>query len=176
MTVQPPADEALMRALGFTADDLTHNRTGQMSPMQHYRLRVRRRRSIAIGIAITVIMVLVASVLIFSGSREDGSTILTIVGIGVTLCNAAVMGILARYWLRLSADIQNGRVQAVSGTLERVIKPVTRRVLNYAIRVGEVEVVVSKDAFDTFAHNTLYTLYRAPNTGTLFAAEQDDED
>jgi hypothetical protein len=163
-----------MQALGFTLDDLNCNRARQMSERQHYQLRVRRRRSIAIGVLITLVMVFIASLLIFFGSREDGSFILTIVGIGVTLCNAALVGVLARHWLRLSADIREGTVQAISDTLERVIKPVNRRVFNYAIRVGEAEVFVSKEAFEAFAHNTPYTIYRAPHTGALFSAERHD--
>ena len=123
----------------------------------------------------TVVMVFIASLFIFAGQQEDGSAILTAIGIALTLLNAAFIGIFARFWLRLSADIGEKRIQTTTGNLERVIKPVNRRVLNYLIRVGEVEVFVPKAVFDAFEHNVPYTLYRAPYTGTLLAAEREEE-
>lgn len=165
-------DSELMQVLGFTPDDLNANRAGKLSEMQHYRLRVRRRRSVGIGVLVLLFTVFVASLLIFMGSRADGSAILTLVGIGVTICSAALMGVFMRHWLRLSGDIRGGMIQTTTGELERVIKPVSRRVLNYMIRVGEAEVFVSKEAFQVFEHEGHYTLYRAPYTGTLLSAER----
>jgi hypothetical protein len=166
---------ALMRKLSFNPDDLEANRAGKMSDLQHWRLCVRRRRSIFTGMVITVLMVFIASLFIFMGQQEDGSTLLTMLGIGLALLNTAFMGIFARFWLRLSADIQEKRVQVTTGKLERVVKPINRRVLNYLIRVEEVEVVISKDAFDLFEHKTPYTLYTAPHTKMLLAAEREKE-
>ena len=68
--------------------------------------------------------------------------------------------------------IHEKSAQATTGTLERVIKAVNKRVFNYLIRVGEVEVFVSKEAFEAFAHEMQYTIYCAPNTGTLLSAER----
>jgi hypothetical protein len=164
----------LMQALGFASDDLAANRAGQLSEMQHYLFRVKRRRSIAIGALIVLVCVFIASLLVFMGGREDGSAILTLIGIGVTICSAAIMGVFARYWMRLTVDIQNKSVQAYSGKLERVIKPVNRRVMNYMIRVDGAETFVSKEAFETFDHLIDYTIYRAPSTGTLLSAERLD--
>jgi hypothetical protein len=93
-------------------------------------------------------------------------------GIGVTICNAALVGLLARHWLRLPADIREGRAIANSGELERVIKPVSRRVMQYMIRVREAEVMVNKDVFEAFEHQRPYILYRAPYTGTLLSADR----
>lgn len=162
----------LMQVLGFDAADLEANRSGLMSEMQHYRLRVRRRQAMGIGLVILLAFAFVATLLIFLGSRGDGSTILTLLGIGLTICSAALGGVFARYWLRLSDDIQEKRVLAARGNLERVIKPVNRRVFNYMIRVGDAEVFVSKEAFDMFEHEQPYVLYRAPYTGTLLSAER----
>lgn len=163
-----------MRELRFTPDDLAANRNGQLSDMQQYRLRMRRRRSILVGVGILLVAVFLASGLIFVGSGEGGSPILTLLGIGVTICAAALVGVLARHWFRLSADIQSGQVEIYQGELERVIKPVTRRVLNYMIRVDGAEDFVSKEAFEVFEHQKPYAIYRTPHTGTLLAAERLD--
>lgn len=165
-------NDKLMQALGFTPDDLAANRAGKLSAMQDYVLRVRRRRSIGVGVLVLLFNVFIASLLIFIGSRDGGSVILTLLGIGVTICSAALMGLFTRYWLRLSADIRGGTVQTATGPLERVIKPVSRSVVNYMIRVEAVEVFISKEAFEVFEHEQPYTLYRAPYTGMLLSAEQ----
>lgn len=164
-------DERLQRELAFMPDDLAANRAGRISEMQEYRLRGKRRRSIGIGMLSVLVAAFIASVFIFLGWR-NANAILTLVGIGVTLCSAALTGVFARYWLRLSADIRGGEVIATRGQLERVVRPVTRRVVNTVIRVGEVEVFVSKEAFDIFEHRTDYTLYRLPYTGQLLSVEK----
>lgn len=164
-------NDPLMPLLNFTPDDLRDNREGAMSEHQHYALRVRLRQSIAIGVVMTLIVAFIASLLIFSGQVNE-SPILTVIGIGVTVCGAAIMGIFARHWLRLNADISARRVLIVSGKLERVIKPINRRVLTYLVRVDGAEIVVAKETFEAFRHQTPYRLYRAPYTGILLAAEE----
>jgi len=172
VTGQPSPQTPLMQVLGFTPDDLEANRAGRMSAMQHYRLRLQRRRSIFLGALVLLVVTLIASLSIFAGSRQDGSAILTVIGIGVTICNAALMGVVVRHWLRLTMDIRDETVQMTSGALERVIKPVTRRVVNTLIRVDGMEIMVSKEAFGAFEHGSSYTLYRAPHTGRLLSAER----
>lgn len=161
----------LMRELRFNPDDLLANRNGQLSEMQQYELRVRRRRSILVGLFFVIVVAFIATLLIFMGSQEGGSPILSLIGIGLTICSAALMGNFARYWFRLTADIRTTQIHSTTGELERIIKPVTRRVLNYMVRVGEDEVFVSKEAFELFEHQQVYTLYRAPYTGTLLSVE-----
>ena len=161
----------LAQAIGFTPDDLAVNREGRLSEMQDYRLRVRRQRAALSGVGLVFIGAFIASGFIFMG-RQQSNGILTLLGIGVTLCNAAITGVFARYWLRLNADIRGGKVNAISGNLVRVVKPVTRRVVNMLIRIDEVELLVSKDVFDAFEHEQRYTLYRTPYTGTLLSAER----
>lgn len=163
-------DPALMRELDFTPDDLTANRDGRLSDAQRFRLHTRRTRSIATGVAIMLVMAFAASLCIYGGVH--GNTILLIIGLGLTLLTVAVMSTFARYWLRLSADIREQTASAFSGTLERVVKPVNRRVVTYLVRVGGAEFSVTKDAFKLFAHEAPYTLYRAKYTGTLLSAEQ----
>ena len=171
MQEQSTSTLTLIQALGFTPDDLKVNRTGQMSELQHFNLRVQRRRAIASGMGILFIVILIASVLIFIGQKQD-SLILKIVGIGITICNAALAGIFFRYWMRLSADINAKEARIISGTLERIIKPVNRHVLNYMIRVSNIEVIISEEAFEVFIHQEKYILYRAPYTGVLLSAEK----
>jgi hypothetical protein len=170
MTEQSNPSDAiatLKNTLKFTDDDLMHNRTGQMSEMQIYQLRVRRRQSILIGLALTFVFTLIASLFLY-----QATPIRLIIGIGVTLCNAFILGVLGRYWMRLTGDIRAGKVDIISGQLQRVVKPVTRRLTNYMIRIGQVEVIVPKDTFKVFEHETTYRLYRTHYTGTLFSAEK----
>ena len=169
-----PADHQtrLMQSMGFTQDDLAANREGRLSEIQHYNLQVRRQRSVMIGLALILVAAFVATLLIFLGGQDDGSVILVLIGIGVTICSAALTGVFARFWMRLTADISDGSVQEYSGKLERVVKPVNRRVVNYMIRVGAAEAFVSKEAFETFEHLLQYRIYRAPHTGALLSAER----
>ncbi len=162
--------ERLAWALDFSEDDLQANRQGKLSEMQIYHLRLRRQRAVLTGLAIIFLFVLSATGLLFLGRTQD-SAILTILGIGVTLGNAAMTGIFARYWLRINADIRQGKVRAITGRLERVVKPVTRRVVNMLIRVEDYETIVTKEAFDSFAHLQPYTLYVTSYTGALLSAE-----
>ena len=155
-------------------DDLDANRQGKLSEMQNYHLRVRRQQAILTGASLIFLFIISATVLIFLGRRQE-SSILTIIGIGVTLGNAAMTGIFARYWLRINADIQRGKVHTITGTLERVVKPVTRRVVNMMIRVEGFETIVNKEVFESFNHKQPYKLYTTPYTGSLLSAEPLDD-
>jgi hypothetical protein len=161
----------LAQLLNFTPEDLTANRQGKLSEMQHYRLRVRRRRTELLGVMIVLISTLIATGCIFVG-KENASPIMTLVGIGVTVCSALFTGTFVRFWLRLNADINGGKVLIYNGILERVLKPVNRRVITYIIRVDGTEVAIDKDTFTAFEHGALYRLYRAPYSGSLLAAER----
>lgn len=163
-------DPQLGSMFEFSAEDLETNRGGQLSEMQHYRLRIRRQRTALISIAVVLVLAFLAALCIYGG--RDGSPILTFIGIGITLCSAAITGILGRSWLRLNADIRGNRVDALNGTLERVLKPVNKRVITYVLRVNGASFTVSKEAFILFEHEKPYTLYRTPYTGTLVSAER----
>jgi hypothetical protein len=158
----------------FTPADLAANRDGALSEMQRYRLRVRLRRAMLIAGLVIFAGALIATGFIFAGGR-DGNPILLIVGAGVTICCAAITAIYGRYALRLNADVQAGRALRFEGELARVVRPVTRRVLIYLVRVGEAEAVVSKEAFDAFVHGARYRLYRTAYTGTLLSVEALDQ-
>jgi len=164
--------QTLQQTLNFSGDDLTANRDGSLSEIQHYNMRVRRRRSLLVGMGLMVVFAFIATLFIYQGVQSGGSDILIFIGIGVTICNAAMLGIFGRYWMRLTADIRSQTVVAASGALERVVKPINRTVWNYLIRVEETEVYVSKETFEAFEHKIPYTLYLARYTGTLLSAEK----
>src|SRR5688500_11519875 len=123
----------LSEALGFTPDDLTANQAGRLSAAQLERLRQARRRLILIAVPRVALLVLLAAIFLFLAQR-NASGILQIVGIGVTLANAALMGVLARNALRLTADMREGQVSVIEGTATHTIR-VTGRAANYLIRV-----------------------------------------
>lgn len=164
------ANTALMRELEFTLDDLSENRGGRLSESQIDRLRVRRQRSILTGTGIVIALAFAASLCLFGGLR--GSGILTVIGLGLTVCATVVMSTFARYWLRLSADIRERTVSAFKGPLERVVKPVNRHIVAYLLRVDGAEFAVTKDAFKLFDHEKTYALYRAKFSGILLSAER----
>jgi len=160
----------LMRVFDFSADDLAANRNGNLSEMQLYTLKLRLRRSILIGVGILIALAFAATLCLFLGSRQS-SLILTLTGVGITICSAAIIGNFARGWLRLNADIREGKAQRHHGKLGRIVKPITRNVVVYLIRVDGAEFNVGKDAFKLFTHDAIYTAYRAPYSGQLMSIE-----
>jgi hypothetical protein len=159
--------KTLQDTLSFDTTDLEANRTGTLSEMQHYNLRVRRRRSLVVGLGLMFVFAFIATLFLY-----QGRDILTFIGIGVTLCNAAMLGIFGRFWMRITADIRNQTVTKASGKLERVVKPINRTVWNYLIRVDETEIYVPKETFEAFEHKLPYTLYMTRYTGMLLSAEK----
>lgn len=164
------ADADLMSLLRFSPDDLESNREGRLSEMQQYYLRVRRQRAILIGLGGILVTAFVATLFIFLGQQDD-SLILNVIGVGITVCGAAITGVFARYWMRLSADIHRGEIAVVRGEIERVLKPINKQIITYILRIGRVEVAVSKETFKAFEHGKSYILYRTPHSGLLLAAE-----
>lgn len=164
------ASPTLMQVFDFTPQDLEHNRAGQLSPMQRYRLGVRLRQSIGVGLLVMLGLALAATICLFIGNRQQ-SAILSVIGIGITLCSAAILGQFARSWMRLNADLQANRAVRHHGPLERVVKPLNRRVVIYLVRVDGAEFNVGKEAFKLFRHEAVYTIYRAPHSGLLLSVE-----
>lgn len=165
-----PTYTELMQLLQFTPDDLALNRDGQLAERQKLALQRRRQRTLLIMAGIIIAAIIAATLLIFFG-QVNASGILVIIGAGVTVCAAAISGIFARHVLRISADLQGGKVMAVSGKLERVVKPLNRSVATYILRVGDVEVATSKEVFREFKHEAKYHLYLTPYTRVLLSAE-----
>ncbi len=159
----------LMEALNFDTDDLARNREGRLSARQLERLRQLRGRSVLIGMGIILLIGFAAALIVFLSQRNN-SPILLLVGIGVTICNAALTGILARNWLRLNADIRAGEVASVSGSVHHTIR-VAGRVAQYLLRVDGIDITVSKPVFLAVAEGKPYRFYRAPASRVLLSAE-----
>ncbi|MDX2077756.1 MAG: hypothetical protein SFZ02_15115 [bacterium] len=166
------APASLNHVLLFSEGDLVANRQGILSDAQYTTLQTRKTRLMWIGVGVFIGLAFVATLFLFFGSKPDNSGILTIIGIGLTICNALVVGILFRQWLKLNADTSTKKVVIIAGQLERVIKPINRRVIHYLIRVNGIETVTPKEVFIAFTHDEPYTLYRTPYTGILLSAER----
>jgi hypothetical protein len=171
MVQQNPKQE-LSAVLDFTPNDLAANRAGELSPRQQARLSRMRQRTWLIGLAAALILALVATALLFTGRRND-SAILTIVGIGLTICGTAMLGIFVRYWLRLSADLEGGQVEVISGSTERVIR-VMGRITTYMLQVGDARLSLDRDTLKIFDHETGYHIYQSRHAGILLSAEKSD--
>jgi hypothetical protein len=164
------AHDKLKQTLGFTDSDLATNREGHLSARQRERLRQMRLRSIWIGAAGALVIALLATILLFTGGRND-SVILTLAGIGVTICGTAMLGLFTRHWLRLGADLQDDRVEQVSGMVERTIR-VSGRSAQYMLKIGGVEIGLPKDTLKLFEHEASYAIYRTLHGRGLFSAER----
>jgi hypothetical protein len=160
---------SLTEALDFTADDLAANREGRLSEAQRTRLQNLRRRSSLIGVGTVVALGLMATIILFLGQRND-SLILSVVGIGVTICNAALAGGLLRGWLRTGADINTNAVQALNGTITHKLR-VAGRSVTYILKVNEDELIVARPIFRAFEEGKPYRLYRTVNSHVLLSAE-----
>ena len=159
----------LMREIPFSEADLESNRSGHMSDIQAARLRHARFRAVFTGFAVILLVALVATTLLFLAMR-NGSIILNLIAVGLIVINAVMMGMFARYWLRLSADLRDGEVEIIEGELERVIRPYGR-VNNYIIRIDGVQFSVTRQLFMQFRHESPYRIYRAPYSNALLSAE-----
>lgn len=166
--VVPPA-ERLMQPLQFTPADLQANRNGQLGTTQRARIQKLRRRTALIGTAGFFGFVLLATALLYLGLRQN-SIIFSIMGGATLLVNAVFIGMFARQWLRLSADLRQAQVDTLRGELERVVRA-SGQVSNFVIRVDGVDFAVPKETFNLFRHEHRYTVYRAPRSGVLLAAE-----
>ncbi len=164
-----PDAAVLMPLFQFSAADLEANRAGKLSAAQQTRLQNRQRRSFTMGSLGFVGFAFVATLLIFLG-QQNQSVILSFVGVMLTVCNAIFVGMVARYWLRLNADLRAGSVEIISGKLERILQP-NRQGNNYVLRVAGKQFSVNKEQFKAFRHDTRYRLYQAAHSGMLFSAE-----
>lgn len=166
------APVSLSQVLYFSDADLLANREGRLSDAQIQTLHRRKTRLMMIGMMIAIGLAFIATLFIFLGAKPDNSAILTIIGIGLTVCNALMVGVIFRQWLKVNSDVSGNRVDIITGKLERVLKPINRRVMNYMIRVQNTETYVPKEVFIAFTHGESYTIYRTPYTGILLSAER----
>lgn len=166
MTPTPPD---LAQALGFDADDLAHNRTGQLSEQQRSRLERGWRRTMTIGIGVLFLVTLLATFFLFIGQRNQ-TPVLSIVGVALTVANALTVGILVRSRLRLNTDLREP-VRADEAPVQRTLRVAGRRAL-YLIKTSGNEHAVSKDAFNAFTEGARYRLYSTAASGDLLSAEK----
>lgn len=158
-----------MAALGYGAPDLAENQAGRLSAAQRERLRKSAGRALVIGVLIVVGVGLAATILLYLG-RLNGSVILNIVGIALTLVNAVILVTLVQNRLRVGGDLNAGTVTAVTGTVARTVR-VQNRLVTYVLKLGDEEINVSRAVFATFADGGRYRLYRTPASKTLVGAE-----
>lgn len=156
-------------ALQFTEDDLIPNRAGLMSEGQRARLKAQRKRAALIGAGMVAVIGLAAVMLLFIG-QQNNSEIARWIGIGVTICNALLVGTLARNWLRVSTDIDSGKVDALKGTVHHTIR-VAGRTSTYLLKLQDEEVMVAKEVFLAIKEGEPYRLFVAPGSRAVLAAE-----
>ncbi|MEL6405513.1 MAG: hypothetical protein AAFR81_14180 [Chloroflexota bacterium] len=164
----PPA-EAIMQPLGFDQDDLSANREGKLSERQQDELRRLQTRTLLIGAGGFMGFALVATIFLFFGSG-DALWLLTFLGIFVTILNALFVGMLARQWMRLRADMDSGTITTLEGELERVVLP-DRRANNLILRIEGEDFHVKKTVFQQFRHEVAYRVYRTTHSRVLLSAE-----
>jgi hypothetical protein len=163
-----PPTSALMPLLQFTAEDLAANQQGRLSPVQQARLQAWQRRLVFMGSVAFISISFLATLFIFGG-QTSANPLLSFCGVMLTVLNAITLGLLARQWLRLSADVRGGTVEILSGQLERVLRP-TRNQQNYVLRIAQVEFAVNKETFKAFRHEVAYQFYRTPHAQILLSA------
>ena len=159
----------LPAALGFTAADLVANRAGQLSHSQAERLKNARRRKTLAAAALFAGLVLGATILVYIG-QVNRSMILFGAGVMLTLINAAGVGRAGRAYMRLGGDLRSGRVEALVGDVERVLRR-GRAIDSFLLRINGVELRVTKDVFMGFQHESPYRVYRTSYSRLLLSAE-----
>ncbi len=162
----------LMQALSFNKDDLRSNRGGRLSETQINRIRQIQRRAMFTGMGVVFSLDLLAAGFMFAGFKGD-SPILILIGMALLTVSAVSVGMFARHWLRLSADLRAGEVEILEGKLERVVRQSGRSGV-FLIRIGGAEFAVTKEVFNAFQHESPYRVYRAPHSNVLLAAETVD--
>lgn len=169
MPADSPDLATLLHALHALPADLDANRSGQLSPGQRAHLMQLQRRALMLGTAGFFSFALLATLALFI-AQQDESLVLSVVGSVLILCNAFFVGMVARHWLRLQADLRAEEIEALRGPLERVIKQ-GRSMNNFVLRIAGVEFVVTKDLFKLFRHEKPYAFYRTRHSRLLLSAE-----
>jgi hypothetical protein len=174
MTTQPSPPitsiGTLNDALHFTDDDLDANRAGQLSDAQRARLRAAFQRSLIVAFIALMGIGLTAAVLIYQGQRSD-SLVLSIIGVSLTLVNAAIMGILAQSYIRLSADLRADSLLVTRGIVSHTVR-IYSRAASYLLEIQGERLLVPKAVFFAFEDKQSYALYRTRASKTLLSAER----
>lgn len=158
----------LTDALHFSEDDIAANRDSRLSSGQQVRLRRGFRRTLIAGVVGIILIGLVATMLIFLG-QQNNSTVLVIMGIALTVLNAAILGLLVRSRLRLQSDLAKP-VRMQDGIVSRTLR-ISGRSPTYILKFEGDDLIVNKNTFNAFIDGAVYKLYRTAATKTLIAAE-----
>jgi hypothetical protein len=169
-STETPPRPSLAEVLRFSPDDLNANRAGLLADGQRDRL-LRQWTVTRVPFIIALIVIgLLATVFLFFGGESD-SPVLNVIGVGLTLVNAAIVGLAANTWLRTRRDVRDGRVQTLEGELRHTIR-INRRVRVYMLDIAGERLAVPRPVFNAFEEGVRYRLYRAPFTGLLLSAER----
>jgi hypothetical protein len=158
----------LSSALGFTADDLAANREGRLSAAQQERLRRASRRFLVIGIISIIAIGLGAAVLIFI-AQQNNSAILYLIGVVLTIVNAAIVGLLVQNRLRSQSDLSHP-VRVDEGIVNRTLR-ISGRTPAYILKLKDERIIVNKPTFNAFIEGAVYRLYRAASSKAVLSAE-----
>lgn len=159
----------LMAALKFTPDDLAANRENRLSEPQRARLRAARNRIILIGVVTLAVVVLLATTALYLG-RVNAQAVLSFVGVALTICGAAVSGLLVRNYFRLTTDLERNSVQTLAGTATLTVR-VSGQVANYVVGIDGHELSVPKPVFLSVRNGGQYRFYRTPVAQVLLSGE-----
>jgi hypothetical protein len=157
-----------MAVIGFNQLDLDANRAGRLGPSQIRRLRRARWRAAGWGMAVFVVMCTLAAGALFL-SQTQGAPILGVVGMLLSLVAAWGTGLFLRQVFRLSRDLGDGDVLQLNGPLERILRPQGTGL--YLLRIAGETFLVNQRLFRAVRHEWVYTLYAAPASELVLAAE-----
>lgn len=160
---------ALMAAMRFTEADLEANRKGDLSSAQMQRMASMRRRHTLVAAALFLALVISATALIYAGQIND-NRILSLAGISLILANAALVGMIARSYMRMGSDLRAGNVEVLKGEVLRVLRRGGSGA-SYLLRVDGAELDVNREVFQGFQHESPYRIYRTRHAGLLLSAE-----
>ena len=147
----------LMHALRFGERDLKANRAGYLSGLNTAALREKR----TINVAILTTAAVVALFAWTSSVTPD------------RLCLVIPVILIAGYnaWRTtlLTADLRAGVVEAIQGIVYLDVNK--GRSTGYSLAIGDEKFAVGYDVFNAFKNRDPYTLYIAPYSRMLLAAE-----
>lgn len=159
-----------MQHLQFTEDDLTANRSGQLSERQQSYLSLDRRKNALLGVVVVTLLVLATAALLFTGIR-NGNAILQVLGVVLMFCNVGATYFFGANWVRMTYDMRTGRAEVVEGEAQHVVRQLGRAKAG-SVRIGDVvEVPTDADAFKAFEPGATYRLYRTTHTHRLLSIE-----
>jgi hypothetical protein len=180
---------ALIKAIGFTYDDLDANRGGYMSKKQRAALSKERQFLLytitigVVGIAILYAIILLRNVI---EGREISYNIVLIAFIFFV----PVLGFLFTWFKRnqLNADLYKGTVYVVEGVISLHVKRLgdygfimtmrndRNQAIYYDLYIQDEKFRVEKPVFEAFVDGEPYAIYYTPHSKTILSAEWLRED